>query len=389
MRKSLLFILLLITSISTQAQDTSNDSVLSTIIGELKQLEDFKLTYNGHFVFADSTCRDSKGTTEYYRARNDSIWGYTLIDSVFYADVNQHLVDIYDGSEMLYLKIDDKKFRTVNYGSLGFDTKTILINSNRITPLLNKLEFILLNKEPYTLTTDSEHIKLKFTSAYALSSGAKPTKMTYKHITGQTIEITFNRSTYLPTHYFENITYNNSNAPMICEEEFAFETIEHKTISIYDYIPSNFIPYDPFGGKLGVGKLAYSFSLPTNHNDSLSLNQLKERVVVIMFSSEFCGGCRQAIPQINELRQKMQGKDVIFLYIDVDKRTKFDALQKFAKEQKIEMPCLSDNGTVSGQYGVTGVPTFFLINQKRVIADRLIGANISDTLETKILELLN
>jgi len=96
-------------------------------------------------------------------------------------------------------------------------------------------------------------------------------------------------------------------------------------------------------------------------------DQLKGKVVVLEFWNTACGPCIRAIPHLNDLVEQFQGKPVVFLSISDDNP---DRLQQFLRKRPIKSWLALDApfGPTRDAFGVTGIPTTFLIDPTGRIA---------------------
>jgi peroxiredoxin len=130
-----------------------------------------------------------------------------------------------------------------------------------------------------------------------------------------------------------------------------------------------------------AGNKAPGFSLKSLDNKESSLNTLLERgPVVAAFFKISCPVCQFTFPFVERLH-KRYGDGVTFLGISQDDAK---SSQKFAKEYGITFPILLDdeNGyMISNAYGLTTVPTIFLIDSDGTVEVSSMGFDKKD-LET-------
>ena len=111
-----------------------------------------------------------------------------------------------------------------------------------------------------------------------------------------------------------------------------------------------------------AGNVAPEFSLKALDNKEYSLNKLMERgPVVAAFFKISCPVCQFTFPFLERLHKRYGGPGVTFLGISQDDMS--DS-KEFAREYGVMFPILIDdeNGyVVSNAYGLTSVPTIFLI----------------------------
>lgn len=131
-----------------------------------------------------------------------------------------------------------------------------------------------------------------------------------------------------------------------------------------------------------AGNKAREFSLKSLDNKEYSLNALLDRgPVVAAFFKISCPVCQFTFPFLERLHKNQGGDGATFLGISQDDAK---ASQGFAKEYGISFPILLDdeNGyVVSNAYGLTSVPTIFLIDTDGTVKVSSMGFDKKD-LET-------
>ena len=131
-----------------------------------------------------------------------------------------------------------------------------------------------------------------------------------------------------------------------------------------------------------TGNTAPGFSLKSLDNKEYSLRTLLERgPVVAAFFKISCPVCQFTFPFLERLYKSYGGSDVTFLGISQDDAR---ATAKFAKEYGVTFPILLDdeNGyAVSNAYGLTSVPTIFLVDTDGTVRVSSMGFDKKD-LET-------
>jgi peroxiredoxin len=137
----------------------------------------------------------------------------------------------------------------------------------------------------------------------------------------------------------------------------------------------------------GSKKQAPSFDVKTIDGKTLTLSDLKGKVVVLNFWFIGCGPCRVEMPGLNKLAEEFNTGDVIFIGFASDKA---DALRKFLKEIPFKYQIVAETSAVAAQYEVSVFPTHVLINRQGQIEFFLTGgsANRSEELRPLIRNLL-
>ena len=128
-----------------------------------------------------------------------------------------------------------------------------------------------------------------------------------------------------------------------------------------------------------AGNIAPGFSLKSLENKDYSLSALLERgPVVAAFFKVSCPVCQFTFPFLERLHKRYGGDGVTFLGISQDDAR---ATAKFAKEYGLTFPMLLDDENryvVSNAYGITNVPTIFLIETDGAVKVSCMGFDKKD-----------
>jgi len=121
-----------------------------------------------------------------------------------------------------------------------------------------------------------------------------------------------------------------------------------------------------------IGHPAPAFTLAALNtparNATLSLKNLNGKAIVLNVWASWCVPCNQEAPMLQAAwkQAQAQGKNVVFLGIDFQDSSS-DALT-FLHKYRINYPNVLDaTGSVSIDYGVTGVPETIFINSKGTV----------------------
>ncbi len=125
-----------------------------------------------------------------------------------------------------------------------------------------------------------------------------------------------------------------------------------------------------------IGQPAPDFKLPGLDGHQHTLSGARGKVVVIDFWATWCQPCLMALPLVDKVHRQYQGRDVVFYAINLDDRDKADAVKKFSADKGYAFTVLLGGRMGAGVdrvYGVTGIPTSFVIDTAGVIRFRHIG----------------
>jgi len=139
-----------------------------------------------------------------------------------------------------------------------------------------------------------------------------------------------------------------------------------------------------------VGKPAPQFTLKNiMTGDTVSLEALRGKVVVLDFWATWCGPCKEAIPHVAEISRIYKDQD--FVAISIDLREDEDTVRKFAQSNQMTWVIVIDrDGGVAKNYDVTAIPTLFVVDKSGTVRYAHVGffPELKDELNRKVNELL-
>jgi len=119
---------------------------------------------------------------------------------------------------------------------------------------------------------------------------------------------------------------------------------------------------------------------PTEAGGSLSLAELRGRVVLVNFWATWCEPCESEMPAMERLYGALAGEDFELVAVAID-----DAeadVQTFQDEYRLSFPIVLDlDQTVYGAYQTMGVPESLLIDREGRIVERYVGPREWDARE--------
>jgi len=119
---------------------------------------------------------------------------------------------------------------------------------------------------------------------------------------------------------------------------------------------------DPTGADLlEVGSEAPDWTLRTADGQSVSLRELRGKVVLLDFWATWCGPCRIAMPILQRLHERYKGKAVAIYGVNCFERDVRADPAGFMRAAGFSYPLLLGGDRVAKSYRVQGIPTFYLI----------------------------
>lgn len=160
-----------------------------------------------------------------------------------------------------------------------------------------------------------------------------------------------------------------------------------KVIPTIDTVFSKFV--DPKFGKritYEIGKSIAPFSFTDINGNLLSSESLKGKVFVLNFWGTTCAPCIAEMPELNNLVEKMKGKEIVFIAPVID-ATKETLSKYFLPKHPFKYQIVLAN---QDNYSVTSFPTNLVIDQNLKVVEKLIGASPENIkkLEQKINEIV-
>lgn len=141
-------------------------------------------------------------------------------------------------------------------------------------------------------------------------------------------------------------------------------------------------------GRVSVpAEPASDFTLELLDGGTLKLSDLRGKVVLVDFWASWCPPCRQEAQTLAQVYQEYSGQPVEFVGVDIWDRRE-DALE-YISDYNIPYPNgIDEEGTILINYGVTGIPEKFIIDQNGILRQKLVGPTSADTLREVLDELL-
>ena len=118
---------------------------------------------------------------------------------------------------------------------------------------------------------------------------------------------------------------------------------------------------------------APDFSVRTLEGKQIKLTEFKGKVVLLNFWATWCPPCRAEMPSIETLYQRYKPK-ASFQILAVSVQEEPSVVKTFLEQNPYSFPiALDPNGEAAQLYGIRGIPTTFIIDQKGTLQGALVG----------------
>lgn len=127
-----------------------------------------------------------------------------------------------------------------------------------------------------------------------------------------------------------------------------------------------------------IGTKAADFSLINLIGEEVTLNQFKDKVIMLNFWATWCGPCKAEIPDFIKMYDKYQKDGLEIVGITVSSGSAA-SIRQFVEKFGINYTVLTGDEKylkdLTVKYGgIRGIPTTFLIDKKGVIQKKWVGA---------------
>jgi len=369
--RTLLFTILLTSltvfnnKLSSQTKEymTANE-ILKTLSAKLNSPSNISYDYYRSInYFSENYHNETSGTTYLDFISNDSILRFK------YQLENDQSKMIYNGAESFYLNKKEKTIKITNKPKLSdFSSLSFFVNS--IITLKNALPEIIGDKEitkalSDTIISDKNYFLVTLlVKNKSLNGLGTFTPVTLKR--NYIYKIIIDKDTYLPMQVIQT---NNVEPKDYVLTSFAnFKLDNNKPSDNSWYYSSYANEFNPSTEKvvnlIKTNSIAPDWKLPLfATSGTLSLKELKGKVILLEFWIKNCSYCIAAVPKLNSITKKFDtNKDFEIVAVNAND-TKKD-ISNFYVKNKPSFKSVSDKGKLTTEYGISGFPTVVLIDKK-------------------------
>ncbi len=359
------------------------DSILLKVAQKINSLKNISYENTRELNYSSENFRNISKWTGYYDFQSkDTIIGfkYQIADSTskqFFNGTEKFDLD----TKLKTISIDDHPNKKTFSGLSALYNSIITLKNVMPLLILDKtatkhVNDTTINNTPYTV------IKVNIGKRRIQNLGFGFDAMTTKN--NFIYKIIVEKNSYLP---FAVLQTNDLNNDFI---KTRFTNIETNTTSPSElswYYSTYTNDYKLAGQRpneqlVSNGSLAPEWKLEIyNNNKTIALSDLKGQVILLDFWIKNCGACIRSVPHLNELQKKFKNKN--FKLISINSYDSKEEVNWFSNKHKVNYPVLLNGNSVAEKYGVSGFPTFFIIDKAGKIIYSKAGYDVSTQSEVE------
>lgn len=186
---------------------------------------------------------------------------------------------------------------------------------------------------------------------------------------------------------YGNVTYTATKVTLQPVDEKLFNpSSDYKPVTLEELQAE--LMGRPMAEVFKKGEPIANFDLQDMDGSQMQLTDFQGKVVLINFWFINCPPCRMEMPDLNELKAEYAGKDVEFIAITFDEKTK---VAEFLGKTEFDFQIFPDARQAIEMYSIMGFPTSVILNKEGKVVDSKMGGsmNIKEELKVFIEEALN
>jgi thiol-disulfide isomerase/thioredoxin len=143
---------------------------------------------------------------------------------------------------------------------------------------------------------------------------------------------------------------------------------------------------DRFFQEMGMTRVdpttvPFDLGLQDLNGRMVKLSEFKGKIVFLNFWTTWCQACRDEVPLMGKLYDKVKNRD--FAMVAVDLQEQASVVEKFVQEFKSSFTVLLDSdGKAKSLFGVGTIPTTFILDKKGRIISSAVGPREWDSKES-------
>lgn len=315
--------------------------------------------------FSEDYHNETSGTTFLDYNSNDTVLGFK------YQLEDKQYKMVFNGTENFNLNKKNKTIK-INYRPKLNDFASLSFFLNSIVTLKKSLPDLIAEKDlgksllDTTIDNKSFYLVSFILQNKTIDALGAFTATTIKR--NFLYKVVIDKESFLP---FQVIQTNNAEPKDYLLTSFSNITTNTNSLSELSWYYSTYAnDYKPVSEKtvslIKKNTIAPDWQLPYfTTSDSLSLDNLKGKVVVLDFWIRNCGYCIAAVPELNTLIKKYRNKN--FQVVGINAHDTKEEIKGFYQRNNPSFRTVYDNGLITDKYGVDRFPTLVLIDKKGIV----------------------
>lgn len=282
------------------------------------------------------------------------------------------MVYFYDGNVQSYLDWENKTIPVDSFQNNRDEYRTVY--PPFFTHVKCLLKYTLETPDNVTIQvtnlTDSILIRLFVSNKLVEVVGNRMVYSNSSNLTNEKwskYEIWINKANNLPYRFIKKLP--DKMCWELCKNVIINQTVRESFIAS-KYFPADFvIKFNEEKKTMKrnlVGTLAPNWKLTDTNNDEIALSDLKSKVLLIQFTGIGCGPCHQSIPYLLKIKNQFKTEEFEMISIETWNKS-MSVIKRYVSSNNINYKYLICNNEVKLKYGIQSVPSFFVLDGKRVI----------------------
>jgi thiol-disulfide isomerase/thioredoxin len=134
---------------------------------------------------------------------------------------------------------------------------------------------------------------------------------------------------------------------------------------------------DQLFGEMGItpvnsGAGPFDVALQSLEGDTVNLEKYKGKIVFLNFWTTWCESCRDELPSMGKLYDKLRNRDFAMVALDLEQPASM--VKEFVQEFKLPFTVLLDSdGKAKSLFGVGTIPTTFILDKEGRVIGTAVG----------------
>ncbi len=138
-----------------------------------------------------------------------------------------------------------------------------------------------------------------------------------------------------------------------------------------------------------AGFLAPNFTAQTLDGQTVTLADLRGKVILVNFWASWCPPCRAEMPAIENTSQAYKDQNFVVLAVNSTVQDSLVDARYFVNKNRLGFPILLDeSGEITRLYHVQSLPTSFFIDGEGLVREVVVGGPMAEVLLTSRVEKL-